>query len=116
MLWKNGRRLVSKGEKDLSTPHKCPVCNGRGKVPAGFYGDQGTDVSEPPCRSCHGSGLVWSNDCPMLPIYPAPPMQPWPPTTVPIPWQKPLIPSPPIVTIGKDFCSIQSTDHRQMYN
>src|SRR5208283_3367950 len=104
-----------KGGRILSIPHKCPVCNGRGKVPAGFYGDKGIDASESPCRSCHGSGLVWSNDWSMLP-YPGPPIQPWPPTTVPIPWQEPLIPSPPIVTIEKDFCSIQPTHHGQMYN
>lgn len=47
------------------TPHRCPVCEGRGNVPAGFYEDGGFSESmtaEPrrePCRSCI-QGVVWS--------------------------------------------------------
>ena len=48
-----------------STPFVCPVCNGRGLVPNGFYraiGGQGWSSSslEPEkCRSCWGTGIVW---------------------------------------------------------
>lgn len=44
------------------TPHKCPVCDGIGKVKPGFYGK-----SKPPfgrakddCRSCQATGVLWS--------------------------------------------------------
>lgn len=36
------------------TPHKCPVCEGRGKVEKGFY-----DNDELTCRSCLGLGVIW---------------------------------------------------------
>jgi DnaJ-class molecular chaperone len=46
-----------------SVPYKCPVCNGTGKVPRGFYKD---DYGAPTldgyheyCRSCNGSGIVF---------------------------------------------------------
>lgn len=34
----------------MSEPHKCPVCEGR-RV-------QG--VAGPPCKTCDGTGVVWS--------------------------------------------------------
>ncbi len=43
---------------------KCPVCNGKGRVPNGFYNSIGVDryctSSTTPeiCRSCNGSGYV----------------------------------------------------------
>lgn len=48
----------------IPTPHRCPVCDGRGNVPYGFYSGQpvGSTTAAPlpePCRSCAGSGLVW---------------------------------------------------------
>jgi hypothetical protein len=44
-------------------PFKCPVCEGRGIVPGGFYNSLSNTwlaitVSEP-CRSCKGEGIVW---------------------------------------------------------
>lgn len=42
--------------------HKCPVCNGRGKVPPNFYDLElsvTTDASEQVCRSCDGWGYIW---------------------------------------------------------
>lgn len=47
-----------------STPHRCPVCNGAGTVRPGFY-DHGnpltmTNAVSEQCRSCFGSGIVWS--------------------------------------------------------
>jgi hypothetical protein len=37
-------------------PHKCPVCEGKGVVPAGFYTD---DVANQKCRPCGGKGVIW---------------------------------------------------------
>lgn len=36
-------------------PHKCPVCDGKGKMPMGFYREGMAEE----CRSCEGRGLVW---------------------------------------------------------
>jgi hypothetical protein len=51
-------------------PHKCPICNGRGVVPSGFY--SGTDYIDEygnllwtssdaveKCRACDGTGIIW---------------------------------------------------------
>lgn len=43
----------------MSQPYVCPVCGGRGAVPAEFY-SSGGDTQAVPCRSCHGTGIVWS--------------------------------------------------------
>lgn len=44
-------------------PCRCPVCDGRGSVPAGFYeGPNGvgtTATSAEPCRSCSGQGVIY---------------------------------------------------------
>jgi len=47
-----------------STPHKCPVCDGRGVVPLGFYQIYGnystTDGRhDEPCRSC-ANGIIYT--------------------------------------------------------
>lgn len=48
-----------------STPHRCPVCNGSGLVPNGFYNHTGvynyetTNTSPETCRTCMGLGIVW---------------------------------------------------------
>jgi len=44
------------------TPYKCPICNGTGKVPSGFYTSTSgittsNDLTEP-CKSCV-KGIVW---------------------------------------------------------
>jgi hypothetical protein len=46
-------------------PHCCPVCNGSGLVPNGFYMqtiNAGATSSSSPekCRSCNATGIVWS--------------------------------------------------------
>jgi len=45
-------------------PHKCPVCNGRGCVPSGFYTYNNyhstTALLTEMCRTCNGKGIVWS--------------------------------------------------------
>lgn len=44
---------------------RCPVCEGKGLVPAGFYGAIGveswsaSDITPAPCRPCAGRGVVW---------------------------------------------------------
>ena len=45
-------------------PHRCPVCNGSGLVPNGFYMQTGghwptTSTIPETCRSCGGTGIVW---------------------------------------------------------
>lgn len=70
-------------------PYKCPICLGRGTVPSDFYytpmtyieeGTTNTDTNvsipyytytlEVECRTCKGTGVVWSDD--LEPIYPQP--------------------------------------------
>lgn len=57
-------------------PYKCPVCNGKGQVPSGFYNvhvpgvvfTSTTNVSET-CRSCGGSGIIYgSSPAPYRPL------------------------------------------------
>lgn len=48
-------------------PHICPVCGGNGIVPRGFYSQTSgqwstTDVTPECCRSCNGTGFVWSTN------------------------------------------------------
>lgn len=46
-------------------PFCCPVCEGKGKVAAGFYSAIGvsswavSDITPEACRSCNGTGMVW---------------------------------------------------------
>jgi DnaJ-class molecular chaperone len=44
-------------------PYRCPVCNGRGTMPADFYAALGTVASTNPvqCKSCKGTGVVWDD-------------------------------------------------------
>lgn len=39
---------------------RCPVCNGVGSVPMGFYPPQGVGTTTTPqkCRTCNGKGMV----------------------------------------------------------
>jgi len=41
------------------SPHVCPVCNGRQRVARSFYEEVSGPDEEVPCRSCHGTGVVW---------------------------------------------------------
>lgn len=55
-----------------TSPYKCPVCDGIGTVPEGFYNRPPTVDWNPPhvgtssvpvretCRSCAGRGILWS--------------------------------------------------------
>lgn len=44
-------------------PYKCPICNGTGIVPGGFYfsvnGYCSTTNTTEICRQCQGSGIIW---------------------------------------------------------
>jgi hypothetical protein len=47
------------------TPHKCPICEGRGIVQGGFYTSLPTSPSistvvTEPCRACAGSGIIYA--------------------------------------------------------
>lgn len=61
-----GRRsVIMTPSLKANMPYKCPVCNGRGTMPNGFYmGTQGqwstTNASPEQCRSCNGKGIIWS--------------------------------------------------------
>lgn len=51
-------------EESTHIPHKCPVCNGNGLVPNGFYmqtnsGWTTSSITPETCRSCDGIGIVW---------------------------------------------------------
>lgn len=44
----------------VRTPFRCPVCEGRTRVPSGFYGETKNASAEIICQTCHGAGVVWS--------------------------------------------------------
>lgn len=65
-------------------PYKCPVCEGRGTVPIGFYEtfSQGTTTAtvtyDVTCKTCNGTGIVWDTEYDWNPWYiPYPYEQPW---------------------------------------
>jgi len=46
-------------------PFKCPICNGTGNVPGGFYesvgdGEWASTRLADECRKCEGKGIIWS--------------------------------------------------------
>jgi hypothetical protein len=44
------------------TPFTCPVCNGKLKLPAGFYLElQSGEIEGQPqaCRTCNKKGIIW---------------------------------------------------------
>jgi hypothetical protein len=76
-------------EESSMTPHRCPVCAGRGTVPAGFYSPYGSGTNATPetCRSCNGGGVVWSGGTlPQMidgPVFRTPPVKlDWPSPTL----------------------------------
>lgn len=53
--------MVSVPDKE---PHRCPVCNGKGIVPNGFYSSTGeswvtASLVPETCRACNGKGYIW---------------------------------------------------------
>lgn len=61
-------------------PHKCPVCNGTGIVSSDFYKigtsyiGSTSNITEP-CRSCNGSGIIYTYET--YPVYPQPKSPGW---------------------------------------
>lgn len=64
-------------------PYKCPVYNGTGLVPSGFYNipiqgvvSMSTTNCTETCRSCRGSGIIYGTSdvprCPVIPEFPRP--------------------------------------------
>ena len=47
-------------------PYRCPICNGTGIVPGGFYfsvnGHSSSTNTTEVCRQCQGSGIVWGTE------------------------------------------------------
>jgi len=46
------------------SPHRCPICGGRGFVMCGFYNSHNTNEwlttgGTEQCRTCNGEGVVW---------------------------------------------------------
>lgn len=61
---------------DMSIPHKCPVCEGRGIVPDYFYvispdiqhnGFTWNSTGSVTCKSCFGTGIIWEWDAVIVP-------------------------------------------------
>jgi hypothetical protein len=48
----------------MNRPYACPVCLGRGIVPAGFYSlaDSLSGTAPDKCRTCLGTGIIWGRD------------------------------------------------------
>ena len=47
-------------------PYKCPICDGHGIVPGGFYYSTGqysiSDCTSEVCRACNGTGIIWGTE------------------------------------------------------
>ena len=59
----HGNDFIDDVNKSLA-PHRCPVCNGNGLVPNGFYMQTSgywstSSITPETCRSCSGTGIVW---------------------------------------------------------
>lgn len=63
----------------MSTPHKCPVCDGSGQVPS-----QGSTATHVNCGACNGAGIVWDHSAPAKIVIRIAPHEtmipPWPET------------------------------------
>lgn len=50
---------------NMQIPHRCPVCEGKGRAPNGFYAAIGveswstSDITPEQCRACAGTGVLW---------------------------------------------------------
>ncbi len=69
----------------MTVAQKCPVCEGKGKMPPGFYPD-GASGQWIDCRSCSGRGIVfgYQTDAPVyVPVPSVTPYRPWIPNVYP---------------------------------
>jgi hypothetical protein len=79
----------------MNTPHKCPICEGRGELGKKLAQVGSVVVSQKPfrvrCHGCFGAGIIWGwniDYAPPIPITPTPWVtNPEPRTT----WNKNLI-------------------------
>lgn len=55
-------RVVTTLEGRFRAPFRCPICNGRGSVPAGFYDDAVLLDAPEGCRACDGAGVLWGGE------------------------------------------------------
>lgn len=60
-LWRKG---AERGQqlKRTEQPYRCPVCEGSGLVPTGFYSSEfitGAIPGSETCRTCDGKGVIW---------------------------------------------------------
>ena len=55
----------------MAKPYLCPVCQGRGTVPVGFYcsGTLSSNVTPETCRTCGGLGMVWDYTDNGVPVW-----------------------------------------------
>ena len=76
----------------MSTAVKCPVCEGRGTVPADFYTrTPSTGDNVVACNTCHGQGIVILADNPVIiPPY-VPPYEHYPRWDPWNPFNRPMI-------------------------
>ena len=62
------KRVLARGSATWNEPVactraiRCPVCDGRGSVPVGFYDHGGfsTSTNSLECRACLGKGILWA--------------------------------------------------------
>ena len=59
--------LTENKSRNGKKPYCCPVCNGNGQVPNGFYNQVSgvwatSSITPETCRSCNGTGVLWSKD------------------------------------------------------
>jgi transcription elongation factor Elf1 len=54
------RDKVRRHRKIKQEPERCPVCEGSGVVPQGFYDpkSKNSKTATEPCRGCEGTGIV----------------------------------------------------------
>ena len=77
------------------TPHKCPVCNGTGRIYKGGSSTSTVPLSDP-CNACNSTGVVWEPNTrvlpgdlpPNFPNYPFIPPPFLPDPVVPLTWPK----------------------------
>ena len=71
------------------TPHKCPICEGRGTVACNFYScaESGTSATPVQCKACSGSGYLWEPQ-PLFGTH-TPPFRLTPVMVPPIEWAMP---------------------------
>lgn len=60
---------------------RCPICEGRKVVPAGFYSFRLAGTTNPdPCRQCGGTGMIAATEVVEDPTGGLIQSNPWPPT------------------------------------